>query len=67
MTMTRRQLMTERDVAIARGDWRMMNQITRQIAELPRTDGVPTLTQADVDNYMTHKPNASVDLDPSAE
>lgn len=50
MDTTRRQLMTERDSALAAGDFARFNELTKQIAALP-LKGVPALTQQDIDRY----------------
>ena len=54
MTTTRRDLMAERDKAVAAGDWQRMNELTKQIADLPMA-GIKPLTQADIDRYVSDK------------
>jgi len=54
MDTTRRQLMSERDKAIAAGDFQTANALTKQIADLPMK-GVPALTARDVDRYVNGK------------
>jgi hypothetical protein len=50
----RRELMDERTKAIAAGNWQRMNELTKQIAELPMP-GVAPLTQKDIDRYVAKK------------
>lgn len=50
MDNTRRQLMAERDAALAAGNLARFHELTRQIAALP-LKGVPKLTPKDIDRW----------------
>lgn len=52
--MTKRDLMAERDKAVAAGDWQRMNELTAQIAALPMA-GVAPLTVRDINKYVAGK------------
>ena len=49
-TNTRRELMTERDKALAAGDIKMFQELTTRLAALPMK-GVPPLTAASIKRW----------------
>ena len=54
MDKTRRDLMAQRDAAMAARDFTTANALTRQIANLPLR-GVPELTPKDIARYVSGK------------
>jgi hypothetical protein len=54
MDTTRRELMTQRDAALARGDYAEFQALTVKIAALP-LKGVRPLTERDITKYVTRR------------
>ena len=54
MDTTRRDLMTRRDAALAAGDHATFQALTLELTRLPM-QGVPALTQKDIDRYAHAK------------
>lgn len=51
---TRRELMAERDAALAAGDVARFQELTKRIAELP-LPGVKPLTRRDIERFINKK------------